>query len=144
MDKEKQSLFECLTWCSLKELPKEDDGKDIYIAAVIKVRKADTTVSYAAVKRDVDGTDKIIKDFGSCAVIREVLGKYPYKFLNAEYMPKLKDFTRKSMVNFLARTMQRTAEDFDGNSDRELYNLIVARAMEKQLEKDNIYADKRD
>ena len=31
-----------------------------------------------------------------------------------------------------------------GNSDHELYNLIVARAMEKQLKKDNIYADKRD
>lgn len=144
MDKEKQSLMECLAWCSLKELPKEDDGKDIYIAAVIKVLKADTTVGYAAVKRDADGTDKIIKDFGSCAVIRKVLGKYPYKYLNAEYMPKLKDFTRKSMVNYLARTMQKTAEEFDGNTDKELFNVIVARAMEKQLKKDNIYGGKRD
>ena len=142
MDKEKQSLLECLTWCSLKELPKEDDGKDIYIAAVIKVLKADTTVSYAAVKRDTDGTDKIIKDFGTCAVIREVLGKYPYKFLNAEYMPKLKDFSRKSMVNFLARTMQKTADDFDGITDKELYKIIVSKGMEKQLKKDNIYAGK--
>lgn len=142
MDKEKQSLLECLAWCSLKELPKEDDGKDIYIAAVIKVKKADTTVSYAAVKRDTDGTDKIIKDFGTCAVIREVLGKYPYKFLNAEYMPKLKDFSRKSMVNFLARTMQKTADDFDDITDKELYNIIVSKAMEKQLKKDNIYAGK--
>ena len=142
MDKEKQSLLECLTWCSLKELPKEDDGKDIYIAAVIKVKKADTTVSYAAVKRDTDGTDKIIKDFGTCAVIREVLGKFPYKCLNAEYMPKLKDFSRKSMVNFLARTMQKTADDFDGITDKELYNIIVSKAMEKQLKKDNIYAGK--
>ena len=142
MDKEKQSLLECLTWCSLKELPKEDDGKDIYIAAGSKVKKADTTVSYAAVKRDTDGTDKIIKDFGTCAVIREVLGKYPYKFLNAEYMPKLKDFSRKSMVKFLARTMQKTADDFDGITDKELYNIIVSKAMEKQLKKDNIYAGK--
>ena len=142
MDKEKQSLLECLTWCSLKELPKEDDGKDIYIAAVIKVKKADTTVSYAAVKRDTDGTDKIIKDFGTCAVIREVLGKYPYKFLNAEYMPKLKDFSRKSMVNFLARTTQKTADDFDGITDKELYNIIVSKAMEKQLKIDSIYAGK--
>ena len=142
MDKEKQSLLECLNWSSLKELPKEDDGKDIYIAAVRKVKKADTTVSYAAVKRDTDGTDKIIKDFGTCAVIREVLGKYPYKFLNAEYMPKLKDFSRKSMVNFLARTMQKTADDFDGITDKELYNIIVSKAMEKQLKKDNIYAGK--
>ena len=84
MDKEKQSLLECLTWCSLKELPKEDDGKDIYIAAVIKVRKADTTVSYAAVKRDVDGTDKIIKDFGTCAVIREVPLQVPQRRVYAE------------------------------------------------------------
>ena len=111
---------------------------------MIKVKKADTTVSYAAVKRDTDGTDKIIRDFGTCAVIREVLGKYPYKFLNAEYMPKLKDFSRKSMVNFLARTMQKTADDFDGITDKELYNIIVSKAMEKQLKKDNIYADKRD
>lgn len=142
MDKEKQSLMECLAWCSLKELPNEDEGKEVYIAAVIKVLKADATVSYAVVKRDIDGTDKIIKDFGSCAVIREVLGKYPYKYLNAEYMPKLKDFTRKSMVNYLARTMQKTADEFDGNTDKELFNILVARAMEKQLKKDNIYADK--
>lgn len=144
MDKEKQSLMECLAWCSLKELPNEDEGKEVYIAAVIKVLKADATVSYAVVKRDIDGTDKIIKDFGSCAVIREVLGKYPYKYLNAEYMPKLKDFTRKSMVNYLARSMQKTADEFDGNTDKELFNILVARAMEKQLKKDNIYGGKRD
>lgn len=133
-DIEKESLMQCLSWCALRELPQKHDGKNVYIKAVAKVKKADGSVGYMAIQKDKNGVDKYIKDFGSVSVIREIMEIYPYLYLDAQYMPKFKTQKKEERIAMLSRLYNK---DFSNMSLKELDREVLNHAIQMHLNADN-------
>lgn len=133
-DIEKESLMQCLSWCALRELPQKYDGKNVYIKAVAKVKKADGSVGYMAIQKDKNGVDKYIKDFGSVSVIREIMEIYPYLYLDAQYMPKFKTQKKEERIAMLSRLYNK---DFSNMSLKELDKEVLNHAIQMHLNADN-------
>lgn len=133
-DIEKESLMQCLSWCALRELPPKYDGKNVYIKAVAKVKKADGSVGYMAIQKDKNGVDKYIKDFGSVSVIREIMEIYPYLYLDAQYMPKFKTQKKEERIAMLSRLYNK---DFTSMSLKELDKEVLNHAIQMHLNADN-------
>ena len=133
-DIEKESLMQCLSWCALRELPPKYDGKNVYIKAVAKVKKADGSVGYMAIQKDKNGVDKYIKDFGSVSVIREIMEIYPYLYLDAQYMPKFKTQKKEERIAMLSRLYNK---DFSNMSLKELDREVLNHAIQMHLNADN-------
>jgi hypothetical protein len=133
-DIEKESLMQCLSWCALRELPQKYDGKNVYIKAVAKVKKADGSVGYMAIQKDKNGADKYIKDFGSVSVIREIMEIYPYLYLDAQYMPKFKTQKKEERIAMLSRLYNK---DFSNMSLKELDKEVLNHAIQMHLQADN-------
>lgn len=133
-DIEKESLMQCLSWCALRELPQKYDGKNVYIKAVAKVKKADGSVGYMAIQKDKNGADKYIKDFGSVSVIREIMEIYPYLYLDAQYMPKFKTQKKEERIAMLSRLYNK---DFTSMSLKELDKEVLNHAIQMHLNADN-------
>lgn len=133
-DIEKESLMQCLSWCALRELPQKYDGKNVYIKAVAKVKKADGSVGYMAIQKDKNGVDKYIKDFGSVSVIREIMEIYPYLYLDAQYMPKFKTQKKEERIAMLSRLYNK---NFDNMSLKELDREVLNHAIQMHLRADS-------
>ena len=131
-DIEKTSLIECLSWCALRELPQEYDGKNIYIYAVAKVSKTDGSTSYCAITKGNDGNDKVLKDFGTIARISKIEKVYPYVYLDSFYVPNCKN--KEEKIKFLA-SYDNTV-DFSKYTAKQLDKEIIVKAI--QLQKKSI------
>lgn len=136
---EKESLINCLSWCSVRELPKEWDKKNVYIKAIAKVAKIDGSHSYVAIQKDKNGNDKIIKDFGQTAAIRKVEAVYPYLYLDAMYLPTFKNQKKEDRIAVLSHLF--VGKDFSQMTlkelDRELLNYAIQ--MHLNAEKNKTY-----
>lgn len=128
---EKMSLLDCLSWCSVRQLPDEWDNKNVYIKAIAKVMRADGSISYVAVKKDKNGEDKIIKSFGNISMIKKILAVYPYLYLDAVYMPTFKGNSKAEKISYLS-TLNKNV-DYSKKSVKELDKAIISVAIQKQL-----------
>lgn len=128
---EKMSLLDCLSWCSVRQLPEEWDSKNVYIKAIAKVMRADGSISYVAVKKDKNGDDKIIKSFGNISMIKKILAVYPYLYLDAVYMPTFKGNSKTEKVSYLSALNKNV--DYSKKSVKELDKAIISEAIQKQL-----------
>lgn len=128
---EKMSLLDCLSWCSVRQLPEEWDSKNVYIKAIAKVMRADGSISYVAVKKDKNGDDKIIKSFGNISMIKKILAVYPYLYLDAVYMPTFKGNSKTEKVSYLSALNKNV--DYSKKSVKELDKAIISVAIQKQL-----------
>lgn len=128
---EKMSLLDCLSWCSVRQLPEEWDSKNVYIKAIAKVMRADGSISYVAVKKDKNGDDKIIKSFGNISMIKKILAVYPYLYLDAVYMPTFKGNSKAEKVSYLSALNKNV--DYSKKSVKELDKAIISVAIQKQL-----------
>ena len=129
--KEQASLLNCLSWCSVRQLPDEWDKKNVYIKAIAKVMKADGSISYVAIKKDSKGEDMFVKDFGSISMIRKVLAIYPYLYLDAMYMPTFKSNSKAEKVAYLQSHNKNV--DYSQMTGKELDKAILAVAIQKHL-----------
>lgn len=134
--KEEASLLECLAWCSVRQLPAEWDKKNVYIKAIAKVIKSDGSISYVALKKDNDGNDKIMADFGSISIIRKILSIHPYLYLDAMYMPTFKGNSKQEKIAYL--TAHSNGADFSEMSSKELDKAIVNVAIQKQIKAESL------
>lgn len=128
---EKMSLLDCLSWCSVRQLPEEWDSKNVYIKAIAKVMRADGSISYVAVKKDKNGDDKIVKSFGNISMIKKILAVYPYLYLDAVYMPTFKGNSKNEKVSYLSALNKNV--DYSKKSVKELDKAIISVAIQKQL-----------
>lgn len=128
---EQTSLLNCLSWCSVRQLPEKWDKKNVYIKAIAKVMKADGSISYVALQKDNKGDDKYVKDFGSVAVIRKVLEVYPYLYLDAMYMPTFKGNSKGEKITYLSSHNKNI--DYSQMSGKELDKAILSIAIQKHL-----------
>lgn len=100
-DIKQKSLIQALSYCSVRDLPEEDNGENVWVKAIGLVSKIDGTKSYVAIERGVDGGNKIVKDFGHIASIVKVENVYPYLYLESGNIPKFKTNSREDRIAWL-------------------------------------------
>lgn len=118
-----KSLISVLQYTRLRELPSLDKGKNVWIMAIVSVRKSDGSCNYAVADKDKDGNLRIIKDFGSMAAIYSIDNIYPFAFLGVEYMPVFKGQKKEERIEWLTKYVAK--EDYSDYSLKELDKLIL-------------------
>jgi hypothetical protein len=132
IDKKKESLLAALQYCSLRSLPDVEDGENVWVQALALVAKRDGTTSYVLVEKNGrDGSDKIIKDFGSISMIVKFLEFYPTMYLYPEYVPEFDNNKKESRINYLRKN--RGDEDYGDYTLKELNKLVICTAIQMQL-----------
>lgn len=80
--------------------PLTTDEKRLWLRAIGLVKKIDGSQSYALY--EYDGTDvKLKRDFGTMAIVSEIVAMYPFEYLDQKYMPLFK--SEKMMVIYAQR-----------------------------------------
>lgn len=126
-----KSLINCLAALDLRDLPKEWDKENVWILAVGLVSKIDGTFSYAALKKDEDGNARVVKDFGNICAIRQVEKVYPYKFLDASFMPYFKTRAKDERISWLEHMGENG--NFSEMSAKELEKKVLNVAIQNAL-----------
>lgn len=126
-----KSLISCLAALDLRDLPKEWDKENVWILAVGLISKIDGTFSYAALKKDKDGNAKVYKDFGNICAIRGIEKVYPYKFLDASFMPMFKTRAKDERISWLERMGEKG--NFSEMSAKELDKKVLNVAIQQSL-----------
>lgn len=129
--KEEKSLISAMAYCSLRERPQADDGENIWIEALAKVKKADGTTSYVYVSKDKNGNNVIKKDFGSISIIRVIETYYPFNFLSDKYLPTFKGAKKEDRLRYLNKVYKD--KDFSNLTLKELDKEILKVAINNQL-----------
>lgn len=133
MNLTEKSLFDCLSFCKLSELPEKGDGKSVWITAIAKTKKSDGNFYYAYIERGKDGKPKIMRDFGAIAAIVEHAEYYPILYLDSSYLKKFKkdeDGTAKLIAYLKSEGASINFEEVDRKAlDKE--NIKIA--IQKQL-----------
>lgn len=126
-----KSLITCLAALDLRDLPKEWDKENIWILAVGLISKIDGTFSYAALKKDKNGDARVVKDFGNICAIRKIEKVYPYKFLDASFMPMFKTRAKDERIAWLERMGEKG--NFSEMSVKELEKKVLNVAIQQAL-----------
>ena len=131
-----KSLINCLAALDLRDLPKEWDKENIWILAVGLVSKIDGTFSYAALRKDEDGNARVVKDFGNICAIRMIEKVYPYKYLDASFMPIFKTRAKDERIAWLERMGEKGnfSEMSAKELDRKVLNVVIQQVL--NIEKD--------
>jgi hypothetical protein len=133
---ERESLVSALAHCSLRDLPKIDNGEDIWLYAIAKVEKSDGSTSYALVEKTENLEIRYLKDFGSIYQIRKVVSYHPFSFLKPSYLPKFKSEKKDERLDYLAKHVGKDV-DFSQYSKKELDGIILGIAIKNQKMKEN-------
>lgn len=126
-----KSLIKCLAALDLRDLPKEWDKENVWILAVGLISKIDGTFSYAALKKDKDGNARVVKDFGNICAIRQVEKVYPYKYLDATFVPYFKGRSKDERIAWLEQMGEKG--NFGEMSAKELDKKVLNVAIQQAL-----------
>lgn len=126
-----ESLINALSYCDLRDLPKEWDKENVWILAVGLISKIDGTFSYAALKKAENGDARVVKDFGNICAIRQIEKVYPYKYLDASFMPMFKTRAKDERIAWLERMGEKG--NFSGMSAKELEKKVLNVAIQQEL-----------
>lgn len=126
-----KSLIKCLAALDLRDLPKEWDKENVWILAVGLISKIDGTFSYAALKKDKDGNARVVKDFGNICAIRQVEKVYPYKYLDATFVPYFKGRSKDERIAWLEQMGEEG--NFCEMSAKELDKKVLNVAIQQAL-----------
>lgn len=130
--KTRASLIKALSYCSLRELPKLDNGEDVWIKALALVTKTDGCDYFVALEKDAKTlVNRVKKDFGGTGAIVEYKETYPYLYLSSEYMPKFHDKTKETRVKYL--TGVNPEINWSKYSLKELNDAVLGLAIKAQL-----------
>lgn len=129
--KTRESLIKALSHYSLRELPEEDNGEDVWIKALALVTKYDGNDYFVGLEKDpITLTNRVKADFGPSSTIVKYKAIYPYLYLSAEYMPK-SDMKKDEKIDYLKR--QFPLLSFEKKTVKELDALIIGSAIKLQL-----------
>ena len=133
LSKTEQSMFDCLAFCKLSQLPEKEDGKSVWLNAIAKTRKNDGCYYYCYVERDKDGKPKIMRDFGAVRAIVKMEEFYPIVYLDSSYVKKFKkdDEGTASLIEYLKSIGVKI--DFENATRKDLDKENIKIAIQKQL-----------
>lgn len=131
-DSLEKTLLDALCTVNLPELPPVWNEEDVFLRAIVKVRKADNSEAYGLMSKNVEGEDNITQIFGSVCAIKQVISIHPYTFLESKYMPETKGKAEKMeyLRKFYCLT---TTESFEGMKLSELNKEILRTAIIRQF-----------
>lgn len=135
MTKTEESLFSCLAFCKLSQLPEKEDGKSVWLNAIAKTRKNDGCYYYAYVERDKNtGKPKIMRDFGAVRAIVKMEEFYPIVYLDSSYVKKFKkdDEGTEKLIAHLKK--EGVSIDFENATRKDLDKENIKIAIQRQLE----------
>lgn len=132
-DIERESLISALSYCSLRELPEKDSGENVWLRSLAKVLKSDGSESYVLFCKDEKGNERMVKDFGNIAAVRNVIEYYPFEYLMESYMPKFKTTKKEERIAFLSKYDKET--DYSKFTAKQLDTAVMNIAMKTQLNK---------
>lgn len=114
---EQISLMECMSLSRMTELPKEWDGKRIWLKAIVKVSKCDNSKNYALAENDGRNKPYILRDFGNCARIVSIDNIYPTYYLVENQKPDLRN--KNDIITYLSNAgyVKENVEFLLGNVD---------------------------
>lgn len=126
-----KSLIICLAALDLRDLPNEWDKENVWILAVGLVSKIDGSFSYAALRKDEDGNARVVKDFGNVCAIRMIEKVYPYKYLDARFMPIFKTRAKDERIAWLERMGENGnfSEMSAKELDRKVLNVVIQQVL---------------
>lgn len=133
MNLTEKSLFECLEFCKLSQLPEKADGKSVWITAIAKTKKNDGNYYYAYLERGRDGKPKIMRDFGAIAAIIEHAEYYPILYLDSSYLKKFKKDEEGTARLVAYLKSEGVKMDFEGVDRKDLDKENIKIAIQKQL-----------
>lgn len=86
---EENSLYEILTELKMSEMPEElpAETENIWVKALVRVQKRDTSINYAIALNNGRGGTSIIKDSGRMSTIVKILNIYPLNYLEKRDIP---------------------------------------------------------
>lgn len=86
---EENSLYEILTELKMSEMPEElpAETENIWVKALVRVQKRDTSINYAIALNNGRGGTSIIKDSGRMSTIVNILNIYPLNYLDKRDIP---------------------------------------------------------
>lgn len=133
MTKTEESMFDCLAFCKLSQLPEKEDGKSVWVNAIAKTRKNDGCYYYCYVERDKDGKPKIMRDFGAVRTIVKMEEFYPILYLDSSYVKKFKKDEEGTalLVEYLKSIGVKI--DFENATRKDLDKENIKIAIQKQL-----------
>jgi len=77
-----RTLREAMEAAGVRQLPPRCNPSDIWIYAIVLVRKLDCTQNYALASRRGDGRIKVFRDFGRMSPIAGIASVHPYMYLD--------------------------------------------------------------
>ncbi|MBO7684842.1 MAG: hypothetical protein J6Y20_04745 [Lachnospiraceae bacterium] len=132
MTRHEREEYEALKWAGVPEVP-EAAGKDTptWIYAIAKVTTRLMGESFAIVKMNYGRDPIVVKSFSDVGIAR-IDSVHPYKFLDAKYLPQLRnaDETKK----YIADSYCVPLEDVAKLKKKELLRLLYAHCIKQQLE----------
>lgn len=131
-----QSLVDALSYCGLRNLPEEWDKENIYLKALALAMKVDGTKSYVLMQKDINGEDRMVKDFGTSAVIHTISSVHPFMYLDQKWLPIFKGKTKEERVSWLVLNKENE-EELKGLTVKQLEKKILNVAMKNALEQIN-------
>lgn len=127
----RKSLIDALSWASLRELPKKDNGENIWIRALALVSKRDGSKAYVALVKGKNGEDRMVKDFGSVSQVVSFDEIYAYEYLDSSYIPSFESKKKEDKIKWLE--LQKPGEDYASMTPKELNKAVLHIAMQNQL-----------
>lgn len=133
MNKTEQSMFDCLAFCELAKLPEAWDKKSIWLTAICKTKKNDLGEYYAYAEKDKQGKMSIVRDFGPCRAIVEIVEYYPVIYLNSSYVKKFpkSDEGNANLTEYLRHNGFVEAEHAGDRKELDKMNILLA--IQRQL-----------
>jgi hypothetical protein len=126
-----KTLVDVLSYCDLRELPKEDTKEFVWLKAVGLIVKSDGTENYSLLVKDKNGKPKIKKDFGSVASVVKIKKTYPFALLDEKYVPTFKTKTKEERIEWLCK--MGSTEDLNEYSLKELDKMVLNMAIQNAL-----------
>lgn len=141
-DSLEKTLLDALCAVNLPELPPVWNEEDVFLHAVVKVRKADNSEAYGLMSKNVEGEDNITRIFGSICSIKQIISIHPYTFLESKYMPETKGKVEK--MEYLQKFYSLpTTEAFEKMKLSELNKEILKTAIIRQLQNETYKKDSK-
>lgn len=126
-----KSLIDALAYCDLKDLPKADTKEYVWLKALALVKKSDASKGYVLLVKGINGEPKVVKDFGSVSVIREIEEIYPFALLDERYMPTFTTKTKEERITWLER--MNPSGDYSNMNMKQLNKEVLNVAMQTAL-----------
>lgn len=124
-------MIKALSYYSLRELPPEDSGEDVWIKAIALATKYDGNDYFIGIEKDpLTLKPRVKKDFGPTSAIVSVKAVFPYLYLSAEFMPKGAS-NKDAKIGYLAKYYDEA--ELHKHSVKELDKMIIGVAIRQQL-----------